>query len=247
MSGERDTIEQVFAAIEFALKQGHRLEDIAELMVGHDYGVVQSAVGTADGLAISYAQAHNLDVITSGHTGSKSNNELAQSNPLWLGVAAQCVAVGIVSADVGIAGAHFLSVTREDIKNAWLRLFKSGKEKAFEEIQRSREEDHNTRVARIVPLDNRKKRLVETIKAANDSYNALQKSVRGKSQPWVCITGLCYGTVKDRQILTREAQTAVQQIVHTGSMDLRIGMEGGVVYGGPQSKRFPVPAIITGL
>lgn len=210
---------------------------------GYEEPLYESDVESSDDMAISYALDHGYTVLRSNTSGARTIDRLENTSPFWVGFATQGVSVGILNAKVGIAGAHFLTATPEDIQNGITRAFGSGRNRAQQERRNIERGGYLYVMETFVPVERRAKRVVEAIETAANLYNAIDKNVSGTNQPWVGITGVCYGTKADAKFLKGVAEKALQNKLHNPSMYIDFGQPGGVTYGGPHSD-IPRPEIL---
>ncbi|OGG04817.1 hypothetical protein A2Z33_05910 [Candidatus Gottesmanbacteria bacterium RBG_16_52_11] len=244
MGNGKEELQVLFDLLDLALRSGYDLETIAEAYVRQGEAANRDVIGSADANAIEYARENGYDVLTSNTSAVKSNTELRNGKPLWMGLASQCVAVAVIHRNVGIAGVHVVTVNRNDIKSGILRLLASGPEKFRQEMVRINEGGHEVMVASIVPPETRLIRVGDAVTQAATLYRQLSAGTGASGPPWVGITGMNYGSVEEQRQAADYARQVIDENFPGASTDIRIGLAGGVIYGGPQHPQFSRPAIV---
>lgn len=245
MTYRKEDLKTMFELLDLAIRSGYNLEQITQAYVQAGEEANRSVVGSADSVAMEYANKHGYDVLTSNTSGVRSNVELAAGRPFWLGLASQCVAVAVIHRNVGIAGAHLVTVKPSDIKSGLLHILSLGSDVAHEELNRIYEGGHEIMVASLVTLKSRFDRVDEAIEKAGSLYRTLAAGSDTIYPPWVGITGMNYGTEEEQQQVSLHAHATVQKYFPGSVTDIRIGLAGGIVYGGPVHESLYSPAIIS--
>lgn len=202
-----------------------------------------------DELAVAFADEHNMSVLTTDQTGRFSVSDFDGNKAFWTGHATSCISVAVMHGNIGIGGAHYNTLTDNDMRSNIAHFFNVGDGdflRAGGELlsEIGIESYYQT----MISPESRQRTCRRAIDDAVGQFNHLRGVNDRRPLPqgtWVGITGIYYLEGSELSSLDTMIKSHVFSAYGKGvSMWNNLGQIGGIAWGGPSHPHLSAPTIL---
>lgn len=203
----------------------------------------------ADQMAILYATANNMTVITArSQKGRMSIASFDGIHSIWTGLANPCVSALVSHPAIGAGGAHLKTTTKDHIVRYFRHTLDLSRNEFIKALMPLQNTDLDTFRRMLVPINDRKLSIKNAISLATTEFKSLMPN-QNQSLPkgtTISLTGLTYSTPEETMRLRQSAQDYCSLLGRGIKCEpYYIGMKGGIAYGGLMHPEFSQPTFVT--